>query len=419
MPKVLALILGGRGTRLFPLTQVRSKPAVPLAGKYRLIDIPISNCINSGFNKIYVLTQFNSESLNRHIARAYRFDNFSHGFISILAAEQTPEAGDWFQGTADAVRKSLRHIASYEADYILILSGDQLYRMDFRRLLEQHIEKGADITIASIPVSARAAMGFGILKIGVQHRVTEFREKPRGSALEVMRSPSRDPALRKRPYLASMGIYVFGRGVLEECVQDSAQVDFGKQIIPAAIAHRKVFAFLYDGYWEDIGTIAAFYKANLGLTSPRPLFNLFEPGGPIYTHPRFLPDSVIRNCRIVQSLVSEGCMITGSEIRNSIIGIRSRIGSDTSIRRTLVMGADSYETPPDVSSLRSAGVPAIGIGERSVIQHAIVDKNARIGRRVRVLNERRLKHFDGPNYYIRDGIVIIPKGGVIADGTVI
>ncbi|MBI1746710.1 MAG: glucose-1-phosphate adenylyltransferase [Acidobacteria bacterium] len=420
MRNVLALILGGgRGSRLFPLTQVRAKPAVPLAGKYRLIDIPISNCINSGINKIYVLTQFNSESLNRHVVRAYRFDIFSQGFVSILAAEQTPEEGNWFQGTADAVRRSLPHMSVSAPEYVLILSGDQLYRMDFGRLLEQHIRKKAAITIACLPVAESVAGRFGLLKINASQRITDFKEKPRGKELATMRLSSADPLFQGRPHLASMGIYVFSRQALEECLRDTPKLDFGKEIIPEAIATHRVFAFVHEGYWEDIGTIRAFYQANLSLTLDNPPFNLYEPTAPIYTHPRFLPDSMIRDCHIVSSLISEGCTLVGAEIRRSIVGLRSRIGPKSHIEKTLMMGADYYESRAAEAESRQKGIPPMGVGERSIIRNAILDKNVRLGRQVRIINERQVQHLDAPNYFIRDGIVIIPKNAIIPDGEVI
>jgi glucose-1-phosphate adenylyltransferase len=425
---LLALILGGgAGTRLFPLTQRRSKPAVPLAGKYRLVDVPISNCINSDVTKIFVLTQYNSASLNRHIAQTYRFSQFSDGFVEILAAEQTPENPQWFQGTADAVRQVLPHIEDWRVDTLLILSGDHLYRMDYRDFIRRHDETGADVTISVVPCAMEAASEFGLLKTDETGRVIEFREKPRGHALEEMRVDTRAFGLSEeeaaaRPFLASMGIYVFRYEKLVELLKrDPSWVDFGREVIPAAIRCSNVQAYLFNGYWEDIGTISAFYKANLDLTSPLPKFNLFDADAPIYTRARYLPPSKVHNCEITDSIISEGCIINGARIRRSIVGLRSRIESGTIIEETILMGADYFQTIDEIETDHRVGLPRIGIGEGSVIRHAIVDKNARIGAGVRLINEAGLEHADGPDgmFYIRDRIIIIPKNAVIPDGTAI
>lgn len=425
---LLALILGGgAGTRLFPLTQRRSKPAVPLAGKYRLVDVPISNCINSDVTKIFVLTQYNSASLNRHIAQTYRFSQFSDGFVEILAAEQTPENPQWFQGTADAVRQVLPHIEDWRVETLLILSGDHLYRMDYRDFIRRHDETGADVTISVVPCAAQTASEFGLLKTDETGRVMEFREKPKGAALEAMRVDTRAFGLSEeeaaaRPFLASMGIYVFNYKKLVELLkQDPSWVDFGREVIPAAIRCCHVQAYLFKGYWEDIGTISAFYKANLDLTSPLPKFNFFDADAPIYTRARYLPPSKVHNCEIVDSIISEGCIINGARIHRSIIGLRSRIERGAFIEETILMGADYFQTIEEMADDQQAGVPRVGIGESSVIRHAIIDKNARIGAGVRLINEAGVEHADGPNgmFYIRDRIIIIPKNAVIPDGVTI
>ncbi|MCS6884693.1 MAG: glucose-1-phosphate adenylyltransferase [Acidobacteriota bacterium] len=423
---VLAVILGGgQGTRLFPLTSERSKPAVPLGGKYRLIDIPVSNCLNSDIIKIFVLTQFNSASLNRHIARTYRFSSFSDGFVEILAAEQTPDNANWFQGTADAVRQNLRHFADWHVKYILILSGDHLYRMDYRDFLKRHLETKADVTISVTPVAEANASDFGLLKTDSEGKIIEFAEKPKGELLKSMWVDTTAFGLTKeeaerKPYLASMGIYIFNKEVLDTVLtRDVSQVDFGREIIPAAIKEYNVQAFLFTGYWEDIGTISAFYKANMDMTSLIPKFNFFDAKAPIYTRPRYLPGSKIQGCEVRDSIISEGCIINESVIENSIIGIRCRIGGGTRIERSLIMGADFYQTWEELARDKESGIPWIGIGERTIIRKAIVDKNVRIGSNVRIVNEKGLQKYDGKNYYIRDGIVIIPKGTLIPNGTVI
>jgi len=426
--KLLAVILGGgAGNRLFPLTQRRSKPAVPLAGKYRLVDIALSNCINSDILRTFVLTQYNSASLNRHIAQTYRFSHFSNGFVEILAAEQTPESPLWFQGTADAVRQVLPHIRDWGIDTLLILSGDHLYSMDYREFLERHHETNADVTVSVIPCESRAASEFGLLKTDETGRIVEFKEKPKGEELLSMQVDTTqlgldpDQALR-RPFLASMGIYVFKYERLEQLLaEDLKWVDFGKEIIPAAIRAGHVQAYMFDGYWEDIGTIGAFYRANLDLTTKIPKFNLFDAEAPVYTRARYLPPSKVEESEINDSIISDGCIITGAKIANCVVGLRSRISKDVQLDSSYIMGADYYQTFEDMRHDKDAGIPRVGIGEGTVIRRAIIDKNARIGNGVRLLNEAGTVEADGPGgaYFIRDGIVIVPKNGVITDGTVI
>lgn len=426
MRDVLAVILGGgQGSRLFPLTQERSKPAVPLGGKYRLIDIPVSNCLNSDVTKIFVLTQFNSASLNHHISRTYRFSGFSDGFVEILAAEQTPENPYWYQGTADAVRQNLRHFTDPQLKYVLILSGDHLYRMDYRDFQARHKVTKADVTISVTPVSEEDASSFGLLKTDAEGRIIEFAEKPKGEALQAMRVDTTAFGLspeeaKEKPYLASMGIYVFERKILNKLLlENDKSVDFGREVIPAAISNFNVQAYLFSGYWEDIGTISAFYRANMDMIGVLPKFNFFDANAPLYTRPRFLPPTKMRGCRIRESIISEGCIINEATIEQSIIGIRCRIGGGTRIEHSLVMGSENYQTLEELDQERRVGMPWMGIGEGTVIRRAIVDMNARIGSNVRILNEKGLKNFDGQDFYIRDGIVIIPKNTLIPDGTII
>jgi len=425
---LLAVILGGgAGKRLFPLTAHRSKPAVPLGSKYRLVDVPISNCINSDVIRMFVLTQFNSASLNRHIATTYRFSPFADGFVEILAAEQTPESPEWFQGTADAVRQVLPHIRDWRIDTLLILSGDHLYRMDYRKFLARHYETNADLTISVIPVAAQGAGEFGVLKTDSDGRIIEFREKPKDDQLEAMRVDTTALGLseedaRLRPFLASMGIYVFKYERLEQLLrEETSQLDFGREVIPNAIGRYNVQAYLFNGYWEDIGTIGAFYKANLDMTSAIPTFNLYDAEAPMFTRARYLPPSKIDKAEISDSIVSDGCIISGATISRSLIGLRSRVGNGAKIEASYVMGADYYQTLEDMQADRGAGRPWIGIGEGTIIRRAIIDKNARIGANVKILNEAGVENVDGPggSYYIRDRIVIIPKNGSIPDGTVV
>ena len=426
--KLLAIILGGgAGNRLFPLTQQRSKPAVPLGGKYRLVDIALSNCINSDVLRTFVLTQYNSASLNRHIAQTYRFSHFSNGFVEIIAAEQTPESPQWFQGTADAVRQVLPHIRDWGTDTLLILSGDHLYHMDYREFLARHHNSNADVTVSVIPCEAKPASEFGLLKTDESGRIIEFKEKPKGDELLSMQVDTTqlglDPAeAARRPFLASMGIYVFKYDRLESLLaEDPSWVDFGREIIPAAIKGGHVQAHMFDGYWEDIGTIGAFYRANLDLTNKVPKFNLFDAEAPVYTRARYLPPSKVEESQINDSIIGDGCIINGSKLTNCVIGIRSRISKGVQIDAAYMMGADYYQTFEDMRQDLTKGVPRMGIGEGSVIRHAIIDKNARIGTNTRLLNEANVVEADSPDksYYIRDGIIIIPKNAVIKDGTVI
>jgi glucose-1-phosphate adenylyltransferase len=427
-PNILAVILGGgAGTRLSPLTQTRSKPAVPLGGKYRLVDIPISNCINSDILRIFVLTQYNSASLNKHIATTYRFSQFSNGFVEILAAEQTPQNPQWFQGTADAVRQVLPHISDWGIDTLLILSGDHLYRMDYRKFVARHFETGADVTVSVIPFVREQAEDFGLLKADPSGRILEFREKPKGEALEEMRVDTSAFGLSpeeaaRRPFLASMGIYVFKFKLLEELLaRDGSWMDFGKQVIPAAIECCNVQSYMFDGYWEDIGTISAFHEANLDLTATIPKFNLFDTEAPIFTRARYLPPSKVNNCHINQSILSEGCIMNRAVLNRSLIGVRTRIDFGANIENTYVMGADYYQSIEDMAEDVRAGQPRIGIGEGTIIRNAIIDKNARIGAGVRLLNERGLADETAPDrsWYIRDRIIIVPKNGVVPEGTVV
>ncbi|MBI2827297.1 MAG: glucose-1-phosphate adenylyltransferase [Planctomycetia bacterium] len=424
MNRVLALVLGGgRGQRLYPLTKFRSKPAVPLGGKYRLIDIPISNCISSGLKRIYVLTQFNSVSLHRHIRRAYNFDSFSGGFVEILAAQQTLDASDWYQGTADAVRQNLRYIQQPAIDHVLVLSGDQLYRMDFRRMLSAHHDSRADVTIAALPVDRQAAAGFGIMRVDDAGRVVGFLEKPK--TLEELKLVRTDPAWidrqgvasRGRECLASMGIYLFNRRTLVDLLTKTDYHDFGKEIFPASIRTQKVQVYLFDGYWEDIGTIKSFYQANLDLAAPEPPFPLTSAVQPIYSHARFLAPSRIGGATIKQSLLADGCDIgEGAVIENSVVGLRCQIGSNCTIRDSILMGADFYQTPDDLAADLAAGQPPIGIGAETVIEGAILDKNCRVGRGVRIANDRHVEDSpETPQALVRDGIVVVPKEAVLPD----
>jgi len=426
--KLLAVILGGgAGNRLFPLTQQRSKPAVPLGGKYRLVDIALSNCINSDILRTFVLTQYNSASLNRHIAQTYRFSQFSNGFVEIIAAEQTPESPQWFQGTADAVRQVLPHIRDWGIDTLLILSGDHLYRMDYRHFLQRHHETGADVTVSVIPCEARSASEFGLLKTDENGRIVEFKEKPKGDELLAMQVDTMRLGLdaneaARRPYLASMGIYVFKYDHLEQLLADDPKgIDFGKHVIPAAINARNVQAHMFDGYWEDIGTIGAFYRANLDLTTKIPKFNLFDSEAPVYTRARYLPPSKIEESEINDSIVSDGCIINGAKITNSVVGLRSRVSKGVQLDASFMMGADFYQTFEDMRTDMGKGLPRVGIGEGSIVRRAIIDKNARIGRNARLLNEAGVSEADGPggSYFIRDSIIIVPKNAVIPDGSVV
>jgi glucose-1-phosphate adenylyltransferase len=422
---VLSVIMGGgQGTRLFPLTKERAKPAVPLAGKYRIVDIPISNCINSGLRRVYLLTQFNSASLHRHISQSYKFDHFSGGFVEILAAEQTYADTSWYQGTADAVRKNLIHFLNHDFDYLLILSGDQLYRMDFREIISQHVETGADITIATIPVSRRESQSFGIMQMNEKQRITRFVEKPKDPALQdSLRLPAdwlpkfgiQDG---RELFLASMGIYIFTRAIVQQLLENTL-VDFGKHIIPAAIESHRVFAYVFQGYWEDIGTIRSFFEANIDVTSELPRFNFFDMAAPIFTRPRFLPGSKINGAHVDHAVISDGCILNHARITNSIVGIRSLVGAGTHLNRVILLGCDFYESQESIEANETAGQPRIGVGINSRIENAIIDKNARIGNNVIISPAGKPENADHELYYIRDGIVIIPKNGVVPHGTVI
>ncbi len=428
MKHVISLILGGgRGTRLYPLTQHRSKPAVPLAGKYRLIDIPISNCLNSGFNRIYVLTQFLSVSLHRHISHTYKLDQFSQGFVEILAAQQTNESTDWFQGTADAVRQHVRYVQEDWVHEVLILSGDQLYRMDFRRMVATHRGAEADMTIAVIPVARQEAKSLGIVKLDDAGRVVHFVEKPQtDEQLDAARTPvewieRKGIAARGREYLASMGIYLFNQETLVELLNvRPPYADFGKDVFPNSYRKYRVQAHLFDGYWEDLGTIKAYHEAHLALAGEDPPFDFHPPDGVIYTRMRFLPASRISAAAVEQCVIADGCEVReGAKLVRCSLGVRSRLGKNVAMRDTVMIGADRYETAEERRQNRELGVPDFGIGEGSVIERAIIDKDCRIGKHVRILNRERVQHADHEHFVIRDGIVCIPKGGVVPDGTVI
>jgi glucose-1-phosphate adenylyltransferase len=418
MNDVLTLVLGGgRGTRLFPLTHMRSKPAVPLAGKYRLIDIPISNCLHAGLKRIFVLTQFNSASLNRHIAQTYRLDMFSEGFVEVLAAEQTPDSSAWFQGTADAVRQAARHFKGIDAEYFLILAGDHLYRMDFNELIESHIEGNADITIAAQPVTADDATQMGILKFDDLGQITGFEEKPTAERLveiggSIPKGSIAGGTTAEKPFVASMGIYVFNREVLLEMLEEPG-VDFGKEIIPRAIATRVVSPYVFRGYWADVGTIDAFYDANIQLTRRGAPFNFFHPRWPIYTHPRFLPATRVFDSQLDSSIVAEGCYVDRAKVSSSVVGIRTRISPGAAITNSVLLGADYYE-----ENTAANAIP-LGIGRDVVLDRVIVDKNARIGDGVRLVNDAGIQQADGDGYHIRNGIIIIPKGARVSPGTVV
>lgn len=429
MKKVLSIILGGgAGTRLYPLTKLRAKPAVPLAGKYRLIDIPISNCVNSEIFKIYVLTQFNSASLNRHIARAYSFAGFTDGFVEVLAAQQTPENPNWFQGTADAVRQYLWLFEEWDVDEYLILSGDHLYRMDYRQFVQRHRETGADITISVVPMDERRASDFGLMKIDDVGRVVDFSEKPKGNALTQMQVDTTVLGLnpeqaQKNPYIASMGIYVFKREVMFELLKELPErTDFGKEIIPASANNYNVQAFLFEGYWEDIGTIEAFYEANLALTrQPQPPFSFYDENAPIYTRARYLPPSKLLDCQVTESILGEGCILKDCRINHSVLGVRSRVESNCLIEDTLIMGADFYQPYAERQSNCQDGQVPLGIGSGTTIRRAIIDKNARVGCNVQIINKDRVEEANRENqgFLIRSGIVVVLKNAVIPDGTLI
>ena len=425
MPEIVTMIMaGGQGSRLYPLTKIRSKPAVPIGGRFRLIDIPISNCLHSGLKSIFIITQFASESLHRHIFLTYRFDSFSKDFVTILSAQQTLQSRDWYQGTADAVRQNLDYIHR-QGRRVLILSGDHLYRTDYRKLIDFHIRKKAAITISMYPITADKAAEFGVMKIDSNDRIVEFVEKPRDP--EDIRRLAVDPEIFRdfdiapsgRTHLASMGIYVFDLDVLEDVLRATPHKDFGREVIPLTISRGDVYGYLFDGYWEDIGTIGSFYKANIALTEPLPRFNFYDEEKPIFTVPRFLPGSKILESQVHASILCEGSIINRSAIRHSIIGIRSRIGENSLIERSIIMGADYFESQEQLEGNAAKGIPAMGIGRDCEIRAAIIDKNARIGNGVRLINARGLELENAENYAIVDGILVVPKHGIICDGTVI
>ena len=421
--ETVSIILGGgAGSRLHPLTASRSKPAVPIGGKYRLVDIPISNCINSNLNRIFVLTQFNSASLNQHIKNTYHFSAFSSGFVDILAAEQTPDNPGWFQGTADAVRQSLRHLAKMDFEYVLILSGDQLYQMDFSKMIEAHKKTGAALTIATIPVGEREAPEFGILKSNQENVITSFVEKPKKEILKDWTSDTgTEMKAQGRNYLASMGIYVFNKEILYQFLNEvhPNANDFGKEIIPDSIANYKVLSYQYDGYWTDIGNIYSFFEANIALTQDVPLFNLFDSAQKVYTRARMLPPAKVSGTIINKAILAEGCIIHAKEVTSSVVGIRARVGKDTVIKNTYIMGCDYYENIDQIEQKNKKGIPILGIGERCIIEDAIIDKNCSIGNDVIIKGGAHLEKLDHPLYTIKDGIVVVKKGAVIPNGYII
>lgn len=416
--RILALILGGgRGTRLHPLTCERSKPAVPLAGKYRLVDIPISNCLNSGINKIFVLTQFNSASLNRHVKNAFSFDLFSKGFVDILAAEQTTQNANWFQGTADAVRQSLSHYKSIDFDYMLILSGDQLYQMDYRDLLKNHLDNDAELTIATIPVKAEEATSFGIMKTNQENRITSFIEKPSAEELKDWSSETSDEMKAQgRNYLASMGIYLFNKEILYKLLSENDGTDFGKNIIPQSIENQKVNSYQFEGYWTDIGTIKSFHEANLDLANNLPQFNLYENESQIYTHARMLPPAKVVGTTLERVVLSEGAIVYASRLENTVVGIRTRIGIGSTIVNSYLMGSDYYETLKEIEENRFKGIPPVGVGERCYLNNVIVDKNVRIGNDVNLYGFQDKGEIETDEYKIVDGIMVIKKNAILRDG---
>jgi glucose-1-phosphate adenylyltransferase len=421
--EVVAIIMGGgAGTRLRPLTSTRSKPAVPIGGKYRLVDIPISNCLNSGLGRMFVLTQFNSASLNKHIKNTYHFSAFSSAFVDIIAAEQTFDNPTWFQGTADAVRQSLRHVEQHEFDYVLILSGDQLYQMDFMDMVDNHIKSNAEISIATIPVVESEASEFGILKADENNHITSFIEKPKNELLHNWISDTGEEMQNAgRNYLASMGIYIFNRKLLFDLLLNDAKdsTDFGKEIIPASILSRRVVSYQYDGYWTDIGSIPSFFEANLALCQDIPPFNLFDHNKTIYTRSRMLPPAKVSGTTLDKAILADGCIVNAARIENSVIGIRTRIGKDTIVANTYIMGSDFYETLEELNTDSSNGLPKVGIGERSFVNNAIIDKNCRIGNDVRINGGSHLQNTDHELFTVKEGIVVVKKGAVIPDGFVI
>lgn len=421
--RVLALILGGgQGSRLFPLTQYRSKPAVPIGGKYRLIDIPISNCLHSDIRRIFVLTQFNSESLNRHIAQAYRLDHFSQGFVEILAAEQTPDNPDWFQGTADAVRQAQRHFVRYDTDYYLILAGDHLYRMDYSALISAHVDSKADITIAAQPVTGKDASAMGIFRFDLDGQILAFEEKPKADRLaqigqSIPAAATFAKHIAETPFIASMGIYVFSRNVLHEVLRTDSGTDFGRELIPRALNRYRVKSYLFHGYWADVGTIDSFYAANLMLTRTDAPFTFYDSHRPIFTRPQFLPGAKLSDCKARETIISDGCFLDRCVVEKSIVGVRTNIQAGAQISRSVLLGADFYEE--DHNAARGVDVPRLGIGTDVVLDGVIVDKNARIGDGAKLVNEKRHIECDGDGYYIRNGIIIVPKDSIIKTGVIV
>ncbi|HEX8607532.1 MAG TPA: glucose-1-phosphate adenylyltransferase [Pedobacter sp.] len=417
--KVLGVILGGgQGSRLAPLTQTRSKPAVPIAGKYRLVDIPISNCLNSGIHRMFVLTQFNSASLNKHIKNTYHFSHFSDAFVDILAAEQTPDNPTWFQGTADAVRQTMHHLLNHEFEYVLILSGDQLYQMDFNEMVDAHIAAGVQVTLATIPVNAKDAPDFGILKADESNIITSFIEKPKTNLEDWTSDTGEEMHAEGRDYLASMGIYIFNRDLLIKIfAENEEEKDFGKEIIPRMLNEYDVLSYQYDGYWTDIGNICSFFEANLGLTDDIPKFNLFDHNHSIFTRARMLPPSKILGTTLDKTIIAEGCILQAESIKHAVIGIRSRIGVGTHIQSCYIMGSDKYQTLEEIQEDKDNGTPMIGIGDNCKITNAIVDKNSRIGDNVVITGGNHLEDGDFGFYTVKDGIVVVKKGAIIPDGT--
>ena len=422
----VALILGGgRGTRLYPLVKARSKPAVSLGGQYRMIDIPVSNCINSGFRNIYVITQFNSASLNNHIYNAYRFDNFSGGHVSILAAEQTDTNIDWYQGTADAVRKNWEHFDSEFVNNVVILSGDQVYRMNYNVMLQHMLETGADIIVGTVPVVREDAKGFGVMLVNKIGQITNFHEKPKEddvlNSLKLTEDQKKMFNIEnpKKEYLASMGIYVFRRNVLKEILSDGSMIDFGKDIIPEAIKKYKVFSYAFQGYWEDVGTIKAYFEANISFGSKNPPFDFYDENAPIYTHVRYLSPSKVEKATVTSSIIADGCRIENATIKECVIGVRSVVQTGSTLERVIMMGSDYYEDSDDIERLNVKHLPKIGIGKKCTLKNVIIDKNVRIGNDVVITNKKKIQHQDSEFYCIRDGIVILPKNTVIKSGTII
>jgi len=422
-PKVLAVIMGGgRGARLYPLTRERCKPAVPLAGKYRLVDIPISNCLNSGLNRIYLLTQFNTASLHRHVKESYKFDPFGGGFVDILAAEQTEDDSNWYQGTADAVRQNLHHFSDYDFDYLLILSGDQLYRMDFTALIRQHMETNADVTVAAKALPSSQVEGLGLMRVNDDLSVTEFVEKPTDPQVieelaisDILQSKLNDASSGSH-CLASMGIYLFNRDVLIESL-DNDMKDFGKEVIPGLLGKARLSSYIFDAYWEDIGTVSSFFEANLMLASDLPPFNFFEPDNPIYTHARYLPASKMNRCYIERTIIADGCIMHDVQLNHCVIGVRSIIRGGTRLENVVMMGGDYFETPADLATCAEKGIPPIGVGTNCHISNAIIDKNARIGNNVTLSPTGKEDQTEGEGYFVRDGVIVILKGAIITDGT--